>query len=244
MMLGEVAPGGIGSGLYGMLVLAVVTVFVAGLMVGRTPEYLGKKIRAPRDEVRRALHPHHAGGRAHRHRRSRCASPSARASMLNAGPHGLSEVLYAFTSAANNNGSAFAGLTGQHRLLQHRARAGDAGRPVPADGVRARPGRLAGRAATRPGHRGHAAHPPAAVRRRCSSASSSIVVALTYFPALALGPARGRTRPMTTTTARAAGRRPGSAPGRRRAARPRMLLTQLPAACAQARPAHDGRATR
>lgn len=109
MQLGEVAPGGVGSGLYGMLVLAVITVFVAGLMVGRTPEYLGKKI-APR-EIKLA-----AGyflvtplivllGAA-----TAMALPGERAAMSNSGPHGLSEVLYAFTSAANNNGSAFAGL--------------------------------------------------------------------------------------------------------------------------------------
>ncbi|MEU8266143.1 potassium-transporting ATPase subunit KdpA [Sphaerisporangium sp. NPDC049002] len=110
MMLGEVAPGGVGAGLYGMLVLAVITVFVAGLMVGRTPEYLGKKIGAR--EIKLAsmyflttpvlvlIGTALAMG-----------SPTQRASMLNGGPHGLSEVLYAFTSASNNNGSAFAGLT-------------------------------------------------------------------------------------------------------------------------------------
>ncbi|OOK78740.1 K+-transporting ATPase, A subunit [Mycobacterium kansasii] len=109
MQLGEVAPGGTGSGLYGILILAVITVFVAGLMVGRTPEYLGKKI-TPR-EMKLA-----AGyflvtplivlvGTA-----VAMALPGARAAMANTGPHGLSEVLYAFTSAANNNGSAFAGL--------------------------------------------------------------------------------------------------------------------------------------
>src|SRR6201999_657559 len=106
MMLGEVAPGGTGSGLYGILILAVITVFVAGLMVGRTPEYLGKKIN-PR-EMKLA-----SGyflitplivllGTA-----IAMALPGERASMANTGPHGLSEVLYAFTSAANNNGSAF-----------------------------------------------------------------------------------------------------------------------------------------
>ncbi|MEO3867904.1 potassium-transporting ATPase subunit KdpA [Nonomuraea sp. B12E4] len=110
MMLGEVAPGGVGAGLYGMLILAVITVFVAGLMVGRTPEYLGKKI-GPR-EIKLAssyflitpilvlVGTAFAMG-----------SSEQRASMLNGGPHGLSEVLYAFTSASNNNGSAFAGIT-------------------------------------------------------------------------------------------------------------------------------------
>jgi K+-transporting ATPase ATPase A chain len=110
MMLGEVAPGGTGSGLYGILILAVLTVFVAGLMVGRTPEYLGKKIGAR--EVKFAslyflttptlvLIGTGVG----------MATTWGKAGMLNSGPHGLSEVLYAFTSATNNNGSAFAGLT-------------------------------------------------------------------------------------------------------------------------------------
>jgi K+-transporting ATPase ATPase A chain len=110
MMLGEVAPGGTGSGLYGILVLAVLTVFVAGLMVGRTPEYLGKKIGAR--EVKFAslyflttpllVLAGTAVG---------IATAWGKAGMLNSGAHGLSEVLYAFTSASNNNGSAFAGLT-------------------------------------------------------------------------------------------------------------------------------------
>jgi potassium-transporting ATPase potassium-binding subunit len=109
MQLGEVAPGGVGSGLYGMLILAVITVFVAGLMVGRTPEYLGKKITAR--EIKLAASYFLVTpilvliGTA-----VAMALPGERASMANGGPHGLSEVLYAFTSAANNNGSAFAGL--------------------------------------------------------------------------------------------------------------------------------------
>ncbi|MCF6388099.1 potassium-transporting ATPase subunit KdpA [Mycobacterium sp. MBM] len=110
MQLGEVAPGGVGSGLYGMLILAIITVFVAGLMVGRTPEYLGKKI-TPR-EIKLAatyflitpLLVLTGTGMA-------MAMPGQRESMLNTGPHGLSEVLYAFTSASNNNGSAFAGIS-------------------------------------------------------------------------------------------------------------------------------------
>ncbi|MGH3264884.1 MAG: potassium-transporting ATPase subunit KdpA, partial [Trebonia sp.] len=107
MQLGEIAPGGTGSGLYGMLVLAVITVFVAGLMVGRTPEYLRKKIGTR--EIKFAsmyflttpLLVLVGTGLA-------MALPGERAGMLNTGAHGLSEVLYAFTSAANNNGSAFA----------------------------------------------------------------------------------------------------------------------------------------
>ncbi|MBA4032963.1 MAG: potassium-transporting ATPase subunit A, partial [Planctomyces sp.] len=109
MQLGEVIFGGVGSGLYGMVVFAIIAVFIAGLMVGRTPEYLGKKIGA--FEMKMAslviLFP--------------CAmvligtavgvmAPAGRATIFNPGPHGFSEVLYAFSSASNNNGSAFAGL--------------------------------------------------------------------------------------------------------------------------------------
>ena len=110
MMLGEVSPGGVGSGLYTILLFAIITVFIGGLMVGRTPEYLGKKIQAR--EVKLAAFgvlvmpitvliltavavSVHAG----------------RAGPLNAGPHGFSEILYTFTSVTNNNGSAFAGLS-------------------------------------------------------------------------------------------------------------------------------------
>jgi K+-transporting ATPase ATPase A chain len=109
MQLGEVVFGGVGSGLYGMLVFAVVAVFVSGLMVGRTPEYLGKKIEAfemkmaslviliPPAVVLLGAAP-------------AVVLPSGTSCILNPGPHGLSEVLYAFSSAGNNNGSAFAGL--------------------------------------------------------------------------------------------------------------------------------------
>ncbi|MGX7763540.1 potassium-transporting ATPase subunit KdpA [Streptomyces angustmyceticus] len=114
MMLGEIAPGGVGSGLYGMLVMAVIAVFIAGLMVGRTPEYLGKKIGTR--EIKLAacyllITPTLVLG----FTAASMVLPDALGSMLNtkalgAGPHGFSEVLYAFTSGANNNGSAFAGL--------------------------------------------------------------------------------------------------------------------------------------
>jgi K+-transporting ATPase ATPase A chain len=111
MMLGEVSPGGVGAGLYGMLVFALLAVFIAGLMVGRTPEYLGKKIQAAEMKLITLYI---------------LAMPvvvlvftgasvlldSARSSILNPGPHGLTEVTYAYTSATNNNGSAFGGLTG------------------------------------------------------------------------------------------------------------------------------------
>ena len=115
MMLGEVAPGGVGSGLYGMLVLAVVAVFVAGLLVGRTPEYLGKKI-GRREMTLASLYLLVTPVLVLTATALSLAIPPVRASVeadsiANPGVHGLSEVLYAFTSAANNNGSAFAGLT-------------------------------------------------------------------------------------------------------------------------------------
>ncbi|MBN9001521.1 MAG: potassium-transporting ATPase subunit KdpA, partial [Rhizobiales bacterium] len=111
MELGEIVVGGVGAGLYGMLLFVIVTVFVAGLMVGRTPEYVGKKIEAR--EVKMAmlailiLPLMMLGWTA-----IAVAYPPAVASMGNAGPHGFSEVLYAFTSQTANNGSAFAGLSG------------------------------------------------------------------------------------------------------------------------------------
>ncbi len=110
MMLGEVAPGGTGSGLYGILVLAVITVFVAGLMVGRTPEYVGKKIGA-REIKFASLYFLATPALVLVGTGAAMSLSSARASMLNTGPHGLSEVLYAYTSAGNNNGSAFAGIS-------------------------------------------------------------------------------------------------------------------------------------
>jgi potassium-transporting ATPase potassium-binding subunit len=107
--LGEIAPGGIGAGMYGILVLAIVTVFVAGLMVGRTPEYLGKKIR-PVEMKYAALYfltlpviILTAAGIA-------IGTHAGQTPIFNPGPHGLSEVMYAYASMANNNGSAFAGL--------------------------------------------------------------------------------------------------------------------------------------
>lgn len=111
MQLGEVIIGGVGAGLYGMLLFVVLAIFVAGLMVGRTPEYVGKKIEAR--EVKMAmlailvLPLMYLGWTA-----VGVVLPSAVASMANAGPHGFTEVLYAYTSATGNNGSAFAGLSG------------------------------------------------------------------------------------------------------------------------------------
>ncbi|MBX9921822.1 MAG: potassium-transporting ATPase subunit KdpA [Mycolicibacterium frederiksbergense] len=110
MQLGEIAPGGVGSGLYGMLILAIITVFIAGLMVGRTPEYLGKKI-TPREIKFAAAYFLVTPLLVLTGTALAMATPGQRDGMLNTGPHGLSEVLYAFTSASNNNGSAFAGLS-------------------------------------------------------------------------------------------------------------------------------------
>jgi K+-transporting ATPase ATPase A chain len=116
IQLGEVLPGGVGSGLYGILVFALLAVFVAGLMVGRTPEYLGKKVQAR--EVKLAmlavliLPLSILGGSA-----VAISTPSGLSSLANAGPHGLTEMLYAWTSATGNNGSAFAGITADTWLL-------------------------------------------------------------------------------------------------------------------------------
>lgn len=109
MMLGEVAPGGVGSGLYGMLILAVITVFVAGLMVGRTPEYVGKKIGAR--EIKFASLYFLITPTLVLIGVAAAMATGNWQTQLNVGPHGFSEVVYAFTSAANNNGSAFAGIT-------------------------------------------------------------------------------------------------------------------------------------
>jgi K+-transporting ATPase ATPase A chain len=110
IQLGEIAPGGVGSGLYGMVVMALIAVFVAGLMVGRTPEYLGKKVEAR--EVKFAMLavlilPLSILGFS----AVAAVLPAALEGLGNAGPHGLSEILYAYASAAGNNGSAFAGLS-------------------------------------------------------------------------------------------------------------------------------------
>ncbi len=191
MMLGEVAPGGVGSGLYGMLVLAILAVFVGGLLIGRTPEYVGKRI-GPREIKLASLYilvvpALVLGGTA-----LSFAIPGVRAdveatSILNPGVHGLGEVLYAFTSAANNNGSAFAGLTantpwfntalGIVMLL---------GRFLPIVLVLALAGSFAAQekvpetVGTLPTHRPQFVGLLLAV--------TVVVTALTYFPVLTLGP--------------------------------------------------------
>ncbi|WP_239373495.1 potassium-transporting ATPase subunit KdpA [Frankia sp. Cj5] len=186
MMLGEIAPGGTGSGLYGMLILAVITVFVAGLMIGRTPEYLGKKIGS-REIKFASLYILTTPAVALIGTAAAMARPGERAGMLNAGAHGLSEVLYAFTSAANNNGSAFAGITVNTNWYNTALGiAMLAGRFLPMVFVLGLAGSLARQqpvpisAGTLPTQRPQFAGMLAGV--------AVIVVALTYFPALALGP--------------------------------------------------------
>jgi K+-transporting ATPase ATPase A chain len=186
MMLGEVAPGGTGSGLYGMLVLAILSVFIAGLMVGRTPEYLGKKLGA-REMKFASLYILTTPAIALTGTALAMGFPHERASMLNSGAHGLSEVLYAFTSAANNNGSAFAGISvdtnwyntalGIAMLL---------GRFLPMVFVLGLAGSLARQKTTPESDGTLPTHRPLFVV--LVTGVTLIVVALTYFPALALGP--------------------------------------------------------
>ncbi|MGB6162387.1 MAG: potassium-transporting ATPase subunit KdpA [Pseudonocardiaceae bacterium] len=186
MMLGEVAPGGTGSGLYGILVLAIVTVFVAGLMVGRTPEYLGKKLQA-REIKLASLYILTTPALVLIGTGLAIALKGERGAIANPGAHGLSEVLYAFTSTANNNGSAFAGLSvntvwynsvlGVVMLL---------GRLLPIVFVLALAGSLA-RQKPVPASAGTLpTHQPLFIGMLLGVIL--IVVALTYFPAQALGP--------------------------------------------------------
>ncbi|MGR6968085.1 potassium-transporting ATPase subunit KdpA [Streptomyces cynarae] len=186
MMLGEIAPGGTGSGLYGMLIMAVIAVFIAGLMVGRTPEYLGKKIGS-REIKLAACYILITPALVLVFTAASMALPTPPHSMLNSGAHGFSEVLYAFTSASNNNGSAFAGLnantdwyntmTGLAMLL---------GRFLPMVFVLALAGSLAEQKPV----------PVTAGTLRTEKplftgllvGAILIITGLTYFPALALGP--------------------------------------------------------
>jgi K+-transporting ATPase ATPase A chain len=186
MQLGEVAPGGTGSGLYGMLVLAVITVFIAGLMVGRTPEYLQKKIGA-REIKFASLYFLTTPLFVLTGMALAMALPGERAAMLNHGSHGLSEVLYAFTSAANNNGSAFAGIgvnTNWYNTALGITMLG--ARFVPMIFILGLAGSLAKQQqvpvsdGTLPTHR--------TLFVALVTGVALIVVALTYLPALALGP--------------------------------------------------------
>jgi K+-transporting ATPase ATPase A chain len=186
MQLGEIAPGGTGSGLYGMLILAVITVFVAGLMVGRTPEYLKKKIGG-REMKFASLYflttPTFVlvgAGIA-------MALPNERASMLNAGAHGFSEVLYAFTSAANNNGSAFAGISVNTTWYNTALGITMLGaRFIPMIFVVGLAGSLAKQQTVPVSEGTLPTHRPLFITMVVGVAL--IVVALTYLPALALGP--------------------------------------------------------
>ncbi|MEU6717449.1 potassium-transporting ATPase subunit KdpA [Nonomuraea sp. NPDC046802] len=186
MMLGEVAPGGVGAGLYGMLILAVITVFVAGLMVGRTPEYLGKKIGA-REIKLASLYFLVTPILVLTGTAFAMGSPEQRASMLNSGPHGFSEVLYAFTSASNNNGSAFAGLTVNTPWYDVALGLCMAfGRFLPIILVLALAGSLARQAPVPEGAGTLPTHRPQFVGMVVGV--TVILVALTFLPALALGP--------------------------------------------------------
>ena len=110
LLLGEVTPGGVGVGLTGILVLALLTVFIAGLMVGRTPEFLGKKIQGAEMKMV-VLHILFAPLVILGFAAASVVLKTTQHAIFNSGPHGLSEVVYAFASSAGNNGSAFAGLT-------------------------------------------------------------------------------------------------------------------------------------
>jgi potassium-transporting ATPase potassium-binding subunit len=186
MQIGEVAPGGVGSGLYGMLIMAVITVFIAGLMVGRTPEYLGKKIRPREMKLAASYFPVTellvlvGTGIA-------MGLPGPRAGMANTGPHGLSEVLYAFTSASNNNGSAFAGLSANTTFYNTAlGLAMVIARFLPMILVLALAGSLA--------RQGHTPESPGTLPTHrpqfvgLVAAVTIILCALTFLPALALGP--------------------------------------------------------
>lgn len=186
MMLGEIAPGGVGSGLYGMLVMAVVAVFVAGLMVGRTPEYLGRKI-GTREIKYAACYILITPALVLVLTAAAMALPTPGDSMTNTGAHGFSEILYAYTSAANNNGSAFAGLNADTQWFNTTlGLAMLLGRFLPMVFVLALAGSLAGQQPV----------PATAGTLRTEKPLFSgllvgavlIITGLTYFPALALGP--------------------------------------------------------
>ncbi len=186
MQLGEIIVGGVGAGLYGMLLFVVLAIFVAGLMVGRTPEYVGKKIEAR--EVKMAmlailvLPLSYLGWTA-----VAVVLPSAVASMANAGPHGFTEVLYAYTSATGNNGSAFAGLSGNtffyNLTLASSMFVGRFFMIVPAMA-------LAGSLAGKKSHPASAGTFPTTGGLFVGLVVGVILIigGLTFFPALALGP--------------------------------------------------------
>lgn len=186
MMLGEVVFGGVGAGLYGMLMFVILTVFIVGLMVGRTPEYLGKKIEAR--ETRMAtlavLIPAATilAGAA-----LAAATPAGTSSIANPGPHGLSEILYAFASGTGNNGSAFAGLNANtvfyNLAIGLAMLIGRFGVILP---VLAIAGSMAAKKAAPPGPGTFETTGP--LFAGLLAGTVLIVAALTFFPALALGP--------------------------------------------------------
>lgn len=193
MMLGEVAPGGTGSGLYGMLVLAIIAVFIAGLMVGRTPEFLGKKI-SPREMKIAALYILVTPTLVLVLAAVSALLPEVMANAPASGPHQFSELLYAFTSGANNNGSAFGGITSSGPYLSTLlGLAMLLGRFLPIALVLALAGSLA-RQRKIPVSSGMVpTHGP--LFGSLLLGVTVILTALSYFPALALGPlAEGLTK--------------------------------------------------
>jgi K+-transporting ATPase ATPase A chain len=186
MMMGEVVPGGVGAGLYGILVIAVVTVFLGGLMVGRTPEYLGKKIR-PTEMKYASLYILTTPTAVLIGAALSLAFRGPQESISNPGPHGLTEIVYAFTSMANNNGSAFAGLATNTTwyntaggIVMLVARFAPQIFALGLAGSLARQHTVPESVGTMPTHR------PLFVGMVI--AVILIIVGLTYFPALALGP--------------------------------------------------------
>ncbi|HVX08565.1 potassium-transporting ATPase subunit KdpA [Humibacter sp.] len=191
MMTGEVAPGGIGAGLYGMLVMAIVAVFLAGLMVGRTPEYLGKKIGS-REVKLASLYFLTTPvivlvGTGLSFALPGVAQNVEKTTIFNPGQHGFSEILYAFTSAANNNGSAFAGISANTPWMN--AALGAAmflARFIPIVFVLALAGSLAAQEKTPATSGTLPTHRPQFVGLLVGTIL--IITALTYFPVIALGP--------------------------------------------------------
>jgi K+-transporting ATPase ATPase A chain len=185
IQLGEIVFGGVGSGLYGMLAFAIVAVFIAGLMVGRTPEYLGKKIEAFEMKMSALVILIPAvcvlAGTA-----VALMLPVGRSGILNPGPHGFSEVLYAFSSASNNNGSAFAGLTANPFYNVALGIVMWLGRYWVAVPVLAIAGSLARKKAAPAGAGTLPTHTPLFVALLIGTVL--LVGALTFLPALALGP--------------------------------------------------------
>ncbi len=186
ILLGEVIPGGVGSGLYTILAFAIIAVFIAGLMIGRTPEYLGKKIEVF-EMWMSVLIVLTSGVLVLIFVSVALVTNAGISSILNPGPHGLSEVLYAFASASNNNGSAFAGLNANtlfYNLLT--AIAMLIGRFVPAVAALAMAGSLAKKKYIPPGNGTLPTHQITFVL--WLAVVILIVGALTFFPALSLGP--------------------------------------------------------